>query len=554
MPKSNSFEVQCQSSSVQTAATGCPPRTEPRGSARSRAAARSAASGSCSSCSTTTTPRPTPPSSCVTATVAIIGCGRGSFELTGLKDEATLGRPVREVLGLRFDNEEDPIGTSLEWGVRVLGREVRVEAEGDLPAEATADVFPAYDDDGGLLLVLTPKPLSALWTGSSQRIAGLEWPRGSRDELAPAKSVRDPADARLHGRLGGDHRHEGDQARSRPEGRRRAGLPGRADPAERGHARGDRPRDRHHAGARGPPGRRGARDPAARQRPDLGRPARREEPGARQGPGRHDRAALPLRLGAQRRRKPHRADQQPLLGGQARLAAPAADRRQQHDEGAVLPVPAEQDAGRGAGLLAPGAAVRVRRPGAEGLRGARGPAGHRGAEGGASGEPSERRALRALLRRAGQPRAARHRDQGPAPGERPDDGGADRHVPLHRRGPEQLPGGHPPPGRARADPAGAGTAGGELLPDLRDRPRPRARVAALHRLPREPGRDRRAHRGADRGWLQAPGGAGPRRRPEDRRAADRPEAHQRDPGLRLAREAGAARGPPGRRRSASRWC
>ena len=87
----------------------------------------------------------------------IIGCGRGSFELTGLKDEATLGRPVREVLGLRFQDEEDPIGTSLEWGVRVLDRDVRVEAEGDLPAEAKADVFPAYDDDGGLLLVLTPK-------------------------------------------------------------------------------------------------------------------------------------------------------------------------------------------------------------------------------------------------------------------------------------------------------------------------------------------------------------------------------------------------------------
>ena len=38
----------------------------------------------------------------------------------------------------------------------MLNRDVRVEAEGDLPAEATADVFPAYDDDGGLLLVLTP--------------------------------------------------------------------------------------------------------------------------------------------------------------------------------------------------------------------------------------------------------------------------------------------------------------------------------------------------------------------------------------------------------------
>ena len=167
---------------------------------------------------------------------------------------------------------------------------------------------------------------------------------------------------------------------------------------------------------------------------------------------------------------------------------------------------------------------------------------------------AERRAVRALLRRAGQPRAARHRHQGPAPGKRPDDGRADRHLPLHRPGPQELPGGHPPPGRARADPPGAGTAGGELLPDLRDRPRPRARVAAVHRLPREPGRDRRAHRGADLGRLQAPGGAGPRRRPEDRRAADRPEAHQRDPGLRLAREAGAARGPPGRRGRLRRWC
>jgi len=87
----------------------------------------------------------------------VIGCGRGSFELTGLKDEATLGRPVKEVLGLTFSDGQDAISTSLEWGVRVLGRSVRVEAEGDLPADATADVFPAYDEDGGLLLVLTPE-------------------------------------------------------------------------------------------------------------------------------------------------------------------------------------------------------------------------------------------------------------------------------------------------------------------------------------------------------------------------------------------------------------
>ena len=38
-----------------------------------------------------------------------------------------------------------------------LGKKVAVNAEGDLPTEAVADVFPAYDDDGGLLLVLTPE-------------------------------------------------------------------------------------------------------------------------------------------------------------------------------------------------------------------------------------------------------------------------------------------------------------------------------------------------------------------------------------------------------------
>jgi PAS domain-containing protein len=86
----------------------------------------------------------------------IIGCGRGSYELTGLDDEQVIGRPVKDVLGLAFQSGEDHVGTVLEWGVRVLGKEVTVNAEGDIPAQATADLFPAYDDDGGLLLILTP--------------------------------------------------------------------------------------------------------------------------------------------------------------------------------------------------------------------------------------------------------------------------------------------------------------------------------------------------------------------------------------------------------------
>jgi len=98
----------------------------------------------------------------------VIDVGRGGFELTGLKDEDVIGRPVKDVLGLEWAEDgdrvpipdtgaADPIATTLEWGVRSLGKRVAVNAEGDLPTNAVADVFPAYDDDGGLLLVLTPE-------------------------------------------------------------------------------------------------------------------------------------------------------------------------------------------------------------------------------------------------------------------------------------------------------------------------------------------------------------------------------------------------------------
>lgn len=105
----------------------------------------------------------------------VLDVGKGGFELTGLTDEDVIGRPVQEVLGLEWEPADetgsaaggsgggavqlltDPIATTLEWGVRSLGKRVTVNAEGDLPAKAVADIFPAYDDDGGMLLVLTPR-------------------------------------------------------------------------------------------------------------------------------------------------------------------------------------------------------------------------------------------------------------------------------------------------------------------------------------------------------------------------------------------------------------
>ena len=37
----------------------------------------------------------------------LLDVGRGGFELTGLKDEQVIGRPVREVLGLEWIDEGD---------------------------------------------------------------------------------------------------------------------------------------------------------------------------------------------------------------------------------------------------------------------------------------------------------------------------------------------------------------------------------------------------------------------------------------------------------------
>ncbi len=87
----------------------------------------------------------------------LIGAGRGARELTGLGDLDVIGRAVNEVLGLEFENGSAHVATALEWGVRVLDKPVVVNAEGDRAEPAKADIFPAYDEDGGLLVVLTPK-------------------------------------------------------------------------------------------------------------------------------------------------------------------------------------------------------------------------------------------------------------------------------------------------------------------------------------------------------------------------------------------------------------
>ena len=68
-----------------------------------------------------------------------------------------MGRDVVEALGLTGFDGQNPAQVALEWGVRRLGRAARAaHARGHMKS-VMADFFPAYDDDGGLLVALTPR-------------------------------------------------------------------------------------------------------------------------------------------------------------------------------------------------------------------------------------------------------------------------------------------------------------------------------------------------------------------------------------------------------------
>lgn len=84
----------------------------------------------------------------------ILASGRGVFELTGYRDGDLLGRDVVEALAL---SDPGPLELVREWGVRKLGQELDIRTRAGLMRRVTADFFPAYDDDGGLLVALTPR-------------------------------------------------------------------------------------------------------------------------------------------------------------------------------------------------------------------------------------------------------------------------------------------------------------------------------------------------------------------------------------------------------------
>jgi PAS domain-containing protein len=88
----------------------------------------------------------------------ILAVGRGVYELTGWGEADLLGADLVAGLGLGgFDADRNPAALALEWGVRRLGEALELRTRAGHTKPVKGDFFPAYDEDGGLLVALTPR-------------------------------------------------------------------------------------------------------------------------------------------------------------------------------------------------------------------------------------------------------------------------------------------------------------------------------------------------------------------------------------------------------------
>jgi len=82
----------------------------------------------------------------------VLAAGRGVFELTGYREADLIGREVAGALGL---SDSAPLELVREWGVRRLGEQLELRTRGGIVKPVVVDLFPAYDDDGGVLVALS---------------------------------------------------------------------------------------------------------------------------------------------------------------------------------------------------------------------------------------------------------------------------------------------------------------------------------------------------------------------------------------------------------------
>ncbi len=87
----------------------------------------------------------------------ILAAGEGVFELCGYREAELMGKPVLQALSLTgYDETKNPAQLALEWGVRRLNEQLVLKTRAGQQKQVKGDFFPAYDDDGGLLVALTP--------------------------------------------------------------------------------------------------------------------------------------------------------------------------------------------------------------------------------------------------------------------------------------------------------------------------------------------------------------------------------------------------------------
>jgi len=92
------------------------------------------------------------------AEARILASGRDVFELSGFREQELMGHEVVKSFGLSgFEEGQNPAALALEWGVRRLGEKLELRTRAGQQKPVTADFFPAYDEDGGLLVALTPR-------------------------------------------------------------------------------------------------------------------------------------------------------------------------------------------------------------------------------------------------------------------------------------------------------------------------------------------------------------------------------------------------------------
>ena len=69
-----------------------------------------------------------------------------------------MGRVAMDSLELNgYEDGKNPAALALEWGVRRMGEKLELRTRAGQRKPVTADFFPAYDDDGGLMIAITPR-------------------------------------------------------------------------------------------------------------------------------------------------------------------------------------------------------------------------------------------------------------------------------------------------------------------------------------------------------------------------------------------------------------